>query len=83
MLPAAFGSSIPAEYEGYPIIGGIKVSEWNGFHDFVFWDELFRAGAIASAFIGLVSSRVSSASDIFSTSTVGLTRLFRPLELRH
>jgi hypothetical protein len=83
MLPAAFGSSIPPEYEGYPIIGGIKVSEWNGFHDFVFWDELFRAGAIASAFIGLVSTRVASDFDIISTWTVGLTTLLRPLELRH
>jgi alkylation response protein AidB-like acyl-CoA dehydrogenase len=37
----------------YGIIGGIKASEWDGFHDLVLWDELIRGGSIASLFIGL------------------------------
>ncbi|KAK2809005.1 hypothetical protein FQN50_004279 [Emmonsiellopsis sp. PD_5] len=53
LLPIAFGKSIPEEYANYPIIGGIKASEWNGFHDFVLWDELFRGGSISSVFVGL------------------------------
>ncbi|PGG97886.1 hypothetical protein AJ79_09058 [Helicocarpus griseus UAMH5409] len=53
LLTIAFGKSIPPEFAHYPIIGGIKASEWNGFHDFVLWDELFRGGAISSIFVGL------------------------------
>ncbi|KAK2735667.1 hypothetical protein FQN55_002029 [Onygenales sp. PD_40] len=53
LLPIAFGKSIPEEYANYPIIGGIKASEWDGFHDFVLWDELFRGGSISSVFVGL------------------------------
>ncbi|EEH37014.2 hypothetical protein PAAG_07432 [Paracoccidioides lutzii Pb01] len=54
LLPIAFGKSIPEEFAAqYPIIGGIKASEWNGFHDFVMWDELFRGGALSSIFVGL------------------------------
>jgi hypothetical protein len=54
-VPIAFGSSIPAEWGHYPIVAGIKASEWNGFHDFILWDELIRgAPSISSAFIGLV-----------------------------
>ena len=45
--------SIPKEWEHYPIVGGIKPEEWNGFHDFVLWDELYRGGAIGSIFVGL------------------------------
>lgn len=55
LVPIAFGSQIPSEWGHYPIAAGIKASEWNGFHDFILWDELFRgAPSIASAFIGLV-----------------------------
>jgi hypothetical protein len=53
-VPIAAGKSIPKEWAHYPIIGGIKAEEWNGFHDFILWDELARAGAIASLFTGLV-----------------------------
>ncbi|KAL1961161.1 hypothetical protein VTO42DRAFT_3106 [Malbranchea cinnamomea] len=53
LLPIAFGRSIPREFAHYPIIGGIKAEEWNGFHDFILWDELLRGGAISSIFIGL------------------------------
>ncbi|EEQ85764.2 uncharacterized protein BDCG_09033 [Blastomyces dermatitidis ER-3] len=53
LLPIAFGKSIPEEFAHYPIIGGIKASEWNGFHDLVLWDELYRGGAISSIFVGL------------------------------
>ncbi|KAF2085640.1 acyl-CoA dehydrogenase-like protein [Saccharata proteae CBS 121410] len=54
VVPIAFGARIPAQYSNYPIIGNISPSEWNGFHDFILWDELFRSGALASVFIGLV-----------------------------
>lgn len=55
LVPIAFGSSIPKEWGHYPIVAGIKASEWNGFHDFILWDELYRgAPSISSAFIGLV-----------------------------
>lgn len=58
LVPIAFGSSIPKEWGHYPIVAGIKASEWNGFHDFILWDELYRgAPSISSAFIGLVSDQ--------------------------
>ncbi|KAG5297309.1 long-chain specific acyl-CoA dehydrogenase [Histoplasma ohiense] len=53
LLPIAFGKSIPEEFAHYPIIGGIKAKEWNGFHDFVLWDELCRSESISSVFVGL------------------------------
>jgi alkylation response protein AidB-like acyl-CoA dehydrogenase len=53
LAPLAFGKSIPKEYAHYPIIGGIKAEDWDGFHDFVLWDELYRGGAVSSIFIGL------------------------------
>ena len=53
LVPIAGGKSIPKEWQHYPIIGGIKPEEWNGFHDFVLWDELYRGGAISSIFVGL------------------------------
>jgi alkylation response protein AidB-like acyl-CoA dehydrogenase len=53
LAPIAFGKAIPKEFSKYPIIGGIKAEEWDGFHDFVLWDELYRGGAISSIFIGL------------------------------
>ncbi len=53
LVPISFGRKIPPEYANYPIIGGIKASEWNGFHDFVLWDELYRGGAISSIFVGV------------------------------
>jgi hypothetical protein len=55
LVPISGGKSIPKEWEKYGIIAGIKAEEWDGFHDFILWDELLRAGAIASIFIGLVS----------------------------
>ncbi|KAH6639545.1 acyl-CoA dehydrogenase-like protein [Boeremia exigua] len=54
LVPIAFGKSIPAQYSNYPIAAGIKPEDWDGFHDFILWDELIRAGPIASIFIGLV-----------------------------
>lgn len=54
LIPIAAGKSIPKEWSHYPIIGGIKASEWDGFHDFILWDELVRGGQVASIFIGLV-----------------------------
>lgn len=53
-MPIAFGKSIPPQWSHYPIIAGIKPEEWDGFHDFVLWDELIRSGGLASIFIGLV-----------------------------
>ena len=48
----------PNLYDANPsrsIAAGIKAEEWNGFHDFILWDELYRgAPSISSAFIGLV-----------------------------
>ncbi|KAK3201561.1 hypothetical protein GRF29_185g1339457 [Pseudopithomyces chartarum] len=54
LVPIASGKSIPKQWSNYPIIGGIKSEEWDGFHDFVLWDELLRGGSIAPLFIGLV-----------------------------
>ncbi|KAJ4321233.1 hypothetical protein N0V94_002972 [Neodidymelliopsis sp. IMI 364377] len=54
LVPIAFGKTIPAQYANYPIAAGIKPEDWDGFHDFILWDELIRAGPIASIFIGLV-----------------------------
>ncbi|KAE9376057.1 acyl-CoA dehydrogenase-like protein [Stipitochalara longipes BDJ] len=55
LVPIAFGARIPKEWAHYPIAAGITAAEWNGFHDFILWDELFRgASSIASQFIGLV-----------------------------
>lgn len=53
LVPISFGRAIPAEYADYAIIGGIKAEDWDGFHDFVLWDELYRGGAISSIFVGL------------------------------
>jgi alkylation response protein AidB-like acyl-CoA dehydrogenase len=54
LVPIAFGKSIPPQWAKYPIIGKIPAKDWDGFHDFVLWDELIRAGGLASVFIGLV-----------------------------
>ncbi|KAK5077626.1 hypothetical protein LTR70_000953 [Exophiala xenobiotica] len=53
LMPIAAGRKIPKEWYGYPIIGRIKPEEWDGFHDLVLWDELYRGGAISSIFVGL------------------------------
>ena len=42
LLPIGAGSSIPKELVSFPIIAGIKAEEWNGFHDMILWDELYR-----------------------------------------
>ncbi|EXJ59842.1 hypothetical protein A1O7_03989 [Cladophialophora yegresii CBS 114405] len=53
-MPIAAGRAIPREWAGkYPIIGDIKPEEWDGFHDLVLWDELYRGGAVSSIFVGL------------------------------
>ncbi|OSS51643.1 hypothetical protein B5807_03857 [Epicoccum nigrum] len=54
LVPIAFGKTIPPQYSHYPIAAGIAPQDWDGFHDFILWDELIRAGPIASIFIGLV-----------------------------
>ena len=53
LVPISAGRKIPEEWQDYPIIGGIKPQDWNGFHDFVLWDELYRGGSISSIFVGL------------------------------
>jgi len=54
LVPIAFGKTIPPQWSQYPIIGNIPAAEWDGFHDLVLWDEIFRSGGLASVFIGLV-----------------------------
>ncbi|KAH8599118.1 acyl-CoA dehydrogenase/oxidase [Bisporella sp. PMI_857] len=55
LVPIAAGNKIPKEWAQYPIAAGIKAEEWDGFHDFIIWDELYRgAPSISSAFVGLV-----------------------------
>jgi hypothetical protein len=55
LVPIASGNHIPQEWAGYPIAAGITAKEWNGFHDFILWDELYRgAPSISSIFVGLV-----------------------------
>jgi hypothetical protein len=59
-MPIAAGRAIPPEWAGkYPVIGGIKPKEWDGFHDLVLWDELYRGGAVSSIFVGLVGLSLS------------------------
>ena len=61
LVPIAFGNRIPPEAEGYPIAAGIKAEDWNGFHDFILWDELYRgAPSISSVFVGLVCCMILS-----------------------
>jgi hypothetical protein len=55
LMPIAAGRKIPEEWYGMKIIGDIPPEEWNGAHDHVLWDELYRGGAISSVFVGLVS----------------------------
>ena len=55
IVPIAGGNHIPKEWAHYPIAAGIKPEEWDGFHDFILWDELYRGSpTISSAFVGLV-----------------------------
>ncbi|KAH8730294.1 acyl-CoA dehydrogenase-like protein [Phaeosphaeriaceae sp. PMI808] len=54
LVPIAFGKSIPQQWSSYPIIGNIPAASWTGFHDLILWDELLRAGSLASLFVGLV-----------------------------
>lgn len=55
LVPISAGNKIPQEWANYPIVAGIPAAEWDGFHDFILWDELYRgAPSISSAFIGLV-----------------------------
>lgn len=77
LVPIAAGRRIPEDWRGYPIIGGIKPEEWDGFHDFVLWDELYRGGAISSIFVGLVCSRPMSVSDpqMFYVDLTGVWRI--------
>lgn len=56
LMPIAAGRKIPEEWKHEQIIGDIRWDEWDGFHDFVLWDELYRGGAISSIFVGLVST---------------------------
>ncbi|CZR68031.1 uncharacterized protein PAC_17930 [Phialocephala subalpina] len=47
LMPMAAGKSIPSELAGkFPIMGGMKPEEWDGFHDFVIHDELNRVRGI-------------------------------------
>jgi hypothetical protein len=47
LMPMAAGAKIPSEWrDSYPIIGGIKADEWDGFHDFFIHDEMMRVGGI-------------------------------------
>ncbi|KAJ9494495.1 hypothetical protein H2202_010109 [Exophiala xenobiotica] len=54
LVPVAAGKTIPKEWERFGIVAGIKAEEWDGFHDFILWDELARSGPLASLFTGLV-----------------------------
>ncbi|GAA5825945.1 hypothetical protein JCM11251_000063 [Rhodosporidiobolus azoricus] len=44
----AWGASIPREYakEDGTVFGGVKVEEWDGFHDMILIDELHRCGSL-------------------------------------
>jgi hypothetical protein len=81
LVPIAAGKSIPPQWSHYPIIGGIKADEWDGFHDFVLWDELFRGGAISSIFIGLVRNwpNVALPMNVLMKRTLRAFRPLRPL----
>ncbi|OBT75477.1 hypothetical protein VF21_04907 [Pseudogymnoascus sp. 05NY08] len=47
LMPMAAGKSISSELAGsFPIMGGVKPEEWDGFHDFIIHDELNRVGGI-------------------------------------
>ncbi|KAG0652620.1 Acyl-dehydrogenase apdG [Hyphodiscus hymeniophilus] len=54
IVPISAGNRIPKEWAHYPIAAAIKAEDWDGFHDFILWDELFRgAPSLSSVFIGL------------------------------
>jgi hypothetical protein len=74
LVPISGGKSIPKEWEKYGIIAGIKAEEWDGFHDFILWDELLRGGAIASIFIGLVRDLVPKICNNLGPNTNKLSR---------
>ncbi|GAA5891544.1 hypothetical protein JCM6882_004505 [Rhodosporidiobolus microsporus] len=44
----AWGASIPKEWakEDGTVFGGVKVEEWDGFHDMILIDELHRCGSL-------------------------------------
>ncbi|KXJ87903.1 acyl-CoA dehydrogenase-like protein [Microdochium bolleyi] len=55
LVPIAAGKTIPPDWTRHGgIIAGIPAADWDGFHDFILWDELTRGGNIANLFIGLV-----------------------------
>lgn len=46
ILAGVLGGHWPEKWaEGIPTPGGVKPSEWNGFHDFIICDELCRCGS--------------------------------------
>ncbi|KEF51432.1 uncharacterized protein A1O9_12581 [Exophiala aquamarina CBS 119918] len=56
LMPMAAGSRIPEEWCGkYPIIGGVKPEEWDGFHDLILHDEFGRAGGIGYVHLPLIA----------------------------
>jgi alkylation response protein AidB-like acyl-CoA dehydrogenase len=47
LMPVAAGSKIPVEWHGkFPIIGGVKPEDWDGFHDVIMHDEFGRVGGV-------------------------------------
>jgi len=60
LMPSAAGGPIPAEWRGkYPLIGGVKPEEWDGFHDFVLHDEFGRVGGIGYVlFLDVLQCRI-------------------------
>jgi hypothetical protein len=48
LMAFAAGSRIPEEWRGgFPIIGGVKPEEWDGFHDVIMHVEVGRAGGVS------------------------------------
>lgn len=64
LMPSAAGSHIPPEWAGkYPVIGGVKPDEWDGFHDFILHDEFGRVGGIGFE-VGLLGGIVRPYSSL-------------------
>ena len=42
LLPVSAGGRIPSEYTDEHLPADIKAKDWDYFHDFILWDELYR-----------------------------------------
>ena len=71
LMPCAAGSKIPQEWSKYPIIGGVKWDEWDGFHDYILTSEIFKTGGLGVG-NGLISGLVIGLPPIWNFGSKSL-----------